>query len=75
MAGWVQTAGQQSANKAATCYMVAALSQADASVIMAGRANSVMNVFFILDAFMGPVTSPGSATVNGTGVACCVIKI
>lgn len=44
-------------------------------VTMAGRASSVMNVCFILDASTGPATSLGSATVRGTGVACCVIKV
>lgn len=44
-------------------------------VATAGRANSVMNVCFILDASTGPATSRGSATVRGTGAACCVIKV
>lgn len=44
-------------------------------VTTAGRANSVTTVWFILDACMEPATSPGSASVKGTGVACCVIKV
>lgn len=44
-------------------------------VATAGRANSVMNASSILDVFMGPATCPGSATVRGTGVACCAIKV
>lgn len=44
-------------------------------VTTAGRANSAMSACFTQDVCMGPATSPGSATVRGTGVVCCVIKV
>lgn len=44
-------------------------------VSTAGRASSAMNVKFFPDAFMAPATSPGSATVRGTGAASGVKKV
>lgn len=42
---------------------------------MAGRANSVTIVCFILVVFMGPAAMPGNAIVRGTGEASSAIKV
>ncbi|KAK1785336.1 hypothetical protein P4O66_018714 [Electrophorus voltai] len=55
--------------------MVCAVFLENASVIMAGRGISVMNVRHFLVVIMAPALNPGNACVTPTGVACSVTKL